>query len=96
MPARFIVPAPLASDLRVFLAAEGIPVEVAEEGEGDVRVVQGSKEDASDFGVLVSGGHILCARALALAPKLGLKTKDLGKILTHLNVKIRSCSLGCF
>jgi len=45
---------------------------------------------------LAPGGRILCADALEMAPLMGIPSKDLGKLLDHLEIKVRSCSLGCF
>jgi hypothetical protein len=41
-------------------------------------------------------GKISCKQALKLAEEEGLSSRDLGKLLNELKVKVASCQLGCF
>jgi hypothetical protein len=92
------VPPALEADIRVFLAEAGIGLAIVPDNEAVVSVlpaVEGPRRDAGP-GTLPSGGTIRCAVALAMAPLLGIATKDLGRLLNHLGIKVRDCSLGCF
>ena len=41
-------------------------------------------------------GRIKCAEALAIAKKLKVPTKKVGKAIDDLGIKIINCQLGCF
>jgi LAO/AO transport system kinase len=41
-------------------------------------------------------GKISCKQALKLAEEEGLSSRDLGKLLNELKVKVAGCQLGCF
>ena len=41
-------------------------------------------------------GNIACAAAFRLAEELSISTRELGKILNRLEIKIKTCQLGCF
>jgi len=41
-------------------------------------------------------GKISCKQALKLAEEEGLSSRDLGKLLNELKVKVAACQLGCF
>ena len=41
-------------------------------------------------------GNINCAQALAIASKLKVPPKDVGKAIDGLGFRIRNCQLGCF
>jgi hypothetical protein len=45
---------------------------------------------------LYVGGSIPCETARTLAPRLGLRLGQMGKLLDHLHIKVRHCGLGCF
>ena len=90
------VTAALAEKLAEFVKAGKLPIEVVSEGSGTVQVVQSEDRQQSDASTLQAGGWIACPDAFALASKLGVPTQAVGKLLNHLDIKIRQCQLGCF
>ncbi len=91
------VPESMSQRAREFVAAEAIPLEVvAGDGGAEVRVVQGAAGQESSSSEWRAGGWIGCAPALDAAGRLGIAAGDLGKLLDHLDIKIRACELGCF
>jgi len=87
----------LAAPLGEFLTAEGIDLALATDGAGDVAVVPtGAERQESTAETVYAGGWIACPTALGLAGKLGIASGQVGRLLDHLEVKIRRCSLGCF
>ena len=50
----------------------------------------------SDLTTIYAGGSIACATAFELAAKLGISQTKMGKLLDHLDVRVRHCQLGCF
>jgi len=92
------VPPVLEAGVRVFLSEAGVALSVVPEAEALVRVlapVEGPRRDA-DASTLPAGGAIRCPVALAMASRLGIATKDMGRLLDHLGIKVRGCQLGCF
>jgi len=53
------------------------------------RIVQAAREEAED-------GRIACAKALALAERLGVSPRLVGEALNEQKIKIVQCQLGCF
>lgn len=99
MPVTLVLPEALFASTQAFIAEAGIPLAIAIEaptGGAVVTVVQGSRGQESEAGQLVAGGRITCALALGLAGRLGLPAAQVGSLLNHLEVKVFSCSLGCF
>ena len=90
------VPESLARPLAAFLKKEKIELEVTVSAEATVRVEQAEHPAPSGMKTLQAGGWIACPIALALAPRLGIGSKELGKILDFLKIKVRDCGLGCF
>ena len=90
-----IVPDSMSGSLREFLDAEGIGLAVSAT-EGIVTIVPCTEHRESSLSTLYAGGWIACATALAMADKLGIASEQLGKLLNHLNVRVRHCGLGCF
>lgn len=82
--------------LQAFLANASIALPLVTQGEAPVRLTTGAPREMCDGATLKRGGAILCSTALQMAPTLGLSPQDLGKLLNHLEIKVRSCSLGCF
>ncbi len=79
-----------------FIAAEGLSIEVVGDGEGTVHIVQSDQRRQSEGRTLEAGGWISCLAARAMATKLSLDGRKLGKLLDLLDIKIRECELGCF
>ena len=50
----------------------------------------------SGLDVLYSGGWISCQNARAVAGKLEIGLEEMGRMLDRLDIKVRSCQLGCF
>lgn len=96
MKKRIRIEASTAGQVREFFNVEGIDTEVVTDGNHDVAVVQCDDRRESDLDTIYSGGWIACETARALAKKLGIPVRQMGKLLNYLAVKIRRCSLGCF
>jgi hypothetical protein len=90
------VPESMAKSLRAFIEAEGLPFEVVSGGECALRVVQSKAGGRSTASELHAGGSITCTLAHELAARLGVKTREMGKLFDPLDIKIRACELGCF
>lgn len=96
MKKRICVDVSIADQLREFLDVEGIKIEVVIDGHCNVTVVQCEDRKESDLNSIYSGGWITCDTARASAKKLGIPVMQMGKLLDHLDVKIRRCGLECF
>ncbi len=90
------VPEGLRDSVRSFVQAESLSIEVVSDGDGAVRVVQGSGRQQSDASTLQAGGWITCAAARAMTSKLRTDGRKVGKLLDLLDIKVRDCELGCF
>ncbi|HDZ20351.1 hypothetical protein LCGC14_0019510 [marine sediment metagenome] len=82
--------------LRRFVEAEGIGIDPVTDPTCDVTIAPGDKGQSSDLTTIYAGGSIACATAFELAAKLGISQTKMGKLLDHLDVKVRHCQLGCF
>jgi len=96
MKKRICVEASIAEQLREFLDAEEIKIKVVTDGSYDVAVVQCDERKESNSDMIYSGGWITCEMARSLAKKMNIPLDQTGKLLNYIDVKIRSCSLGCF
>lgn len=100
MPGVLVVPSDLLLRIEAFVAAEALPLRlVSSPTAGDetlVEVRQGDRDQQSEASVLIAGGRIRCAVALGMAKRLGLPALALGALLDELDIKVGSCSLGCF
>ncbi len=54
------------------------------------------KQIAEELAALVHDNRIPCARALGLAKKLNVPSRDIGQVADELKIKICKCQLGCF
>ena len=90
------VPEGMLKQVSEFVEAKAISLRVVGDGDCTVRVVQSEERLPSTPAVLHTGGWIACATARSMAGKLGIKPRDMGKLLNHLDIKIRNCELGCF
>lgn len=90
------VPESRRKDMESFLQSQKIPLAVVSPEGGDVRVEESVEMMECSGAILYGGGWIRCPGALALARKLGMDPRDLGKTLDFLKIKIKECSLGCF
>ncbi len=90
------VPEDMRAEFVTFLADENIKLTVAESVEGTVRITSGESKRECSESELYSKGWIKCPVARATADRLHIKYKDIGKIVDHLDIKIRECAMGCF
>lgn len=79
-----------------FLSAEGIRVDLVLTDDCTVRVTEADERRRCGLRQLHLGGFIACETARGMAVKLGIRTRQMGKLLDFLNIKVRSCGLGCF
>jgi hypothetical protein len=99
MAATLVVPQTELEALQAFVTAQRLPIQLATQapGQGDfVRVERGDRGRQSQPELLVAGGRIRCAVALGMAKRLGLPALGLGALIDELDIKVGSCSLGCF
>ena len=96
MQATLGVPEALADPLRTFVEAESIPVKVVVGDEATVQVVESEVGQESSVSTLQAGGWIACLTAHQMAERLGVETRQVGKLANHLEIKIKVCELGCF
>jgi len=90
------VPASMAQPLQAFLDTEAIALEITSDQPGDIAVIKCDDHKESNLDTIYSGGWITCERARAAAKKISIPVRQMGKLLNHLDVKIRQCGLGCF
>ena len=82
--------------LQAVLEAEAIGLELTADSAGAAATIRPGERAQSDVDTIYAGGWIECPTAWALAQKLGISVQQMGVLLTHLNVKVRNCGLGCF
>ncbi len=93
---KICVPTSITSPFQEFFDNEGIAVEIVTGRQFDVKVVQCNNQRESNLDTIFSGGWITCGMARSLAKKMKIPLDQMGKMLNHLDIKIRKCSLGCF
>ncbi len=102
MASILVVPPDRVETILAFVRSENIPVQIVGADQTDVagsypvRVVSASAGVQSSAAALQAGGWIACATAFEAARRLGLTPAQLGKLLDHLDIRIRACQLGCF
>jgi hypothetical protein len=96
MQATLSVPESMADSVRTFIEHEKLPLDVVTTEGGTVQVVESAEGEPSTLTVLKAGGAIACPLARRMAPRLGIRIRDMGKLINHLNIRIRACELGCF
>lgn len=82
--------------LKEFFDSEKININISTEPTGDIEVVKCDDSKESTLAVIYSGGCITCEIARSIAKKMNISLSQTGKLMNHLDVKIRRCSLGCF
>lgn len=91
------VPEAMLEALGEFVTAEGIRVNVVSTPDDyTVQVMKADERRRCGLRTLYTGGFIACETARGAAVKLGIRTRQMGKLLDFLNIKVRNCSLGCF
>ncbi len=100
MTGTIVVPQNLQASVEAFVIAQQLPLRVATQAPADtlamINVVSGDRSGEADSDTLVAGGRIRCAVALGMAKRLRLPALGLGALLDELDVKVHTCSLGCF
>ena len=86
----------IAQQLKDLIYNEKIDLEVVTNIQCEINVTTCDERKESNLDIIYSGGWITCEMARSLAKKINIPLAQMGKLLNHLNVKIRSCSLGCF
>ncbi len=90
-------PRELLDVLRAECEKLDLPFKVVDGDDADVVLCNddGQRRDCSAK-VLYRGGRITCAAAFELAGRLDISVRNTGKLLDGLNIRIKSCQLGCF
>ncbi|MGB2986407.1 MAG: hypothetical protein WBE26_11035 [Phycisphaerae bacterium] len=99
MSATLGVPESMLEAVATFVGAEALPlnvVDVVVGSDATVQVVQSEGRRPSTPSVLQAGGWIACGTAHNIAVKLDISPRKVGKLLNHLDIKVRECELGCF
>ena len=96
MKSKICVPDSIASSLQKFLEIERIDLEIVSEQQCDIKIIQCNDRRESNLDTIFSGGWVTCEMARSLAKKMEISLGQMGKMLDHLDVKVRRCSLGCF
>ncbi|MBN1974515.1 MAG: hypothetical protein JW787_12825 [Sedimentisphaerales bacterium] len=86
----------IAENLREFFNTEKINIEVTSEQADNIKIVKCNDRRESDINTIYAGGSISCETARKIASLTGIPLNTMGKLMNHLDVKIRRCSLGCF
>jgi hypothetical protein len=93
---RICVSEELKSGLEGFINENSVGIEVVTEGEATLKAEKCAEPIECTASTLYAGGWISCAMALGLASKLEVESRQFGKMMDHLDIKIRRCQLGCF
>ena len=96
MKATLGVPAEMLEAVVNFVSGAGIALPVVADDDCTVQVVKADERRRCGLRRLYVGGFIACETARGTAVKLGIRTRQMGKLLDFLDIKVRSCSLGCF
>ena len=90
------VPSDLLETTTRFVKTSRLPLAVVTGTPGAVQVLAADAPRRCTPSRLYVGGYIACETARALALRMGLRVAQMGKLLDHLHIKVRSCGLGCF
>ncbi len=90
------VPQSLSDDVLALIEREQIALTVVTDGEAAVRVEPAEPRATCSLDVLHPGGRITCHTARAMASKLQVANRSVGKLLNVLDIKVRHCDLECF
>jgi len=90
------IPETMLEPIANFINAEGIAVDLTSGDACTVEVVNADERRRCGLHRLYPGGFIACETARAMAAKLGIRTRQMGRLLDFLNIKVRNCGLGCF
>ena len=90
------VPEGLREPIADLVNAEGIAVDLVSGEDCTVQVMEADERRRCGLRRLYLGGFIACETARGMATKLGIRTRQMGKLLDFLAIKVRNCGLGCF
>ena len=90
------VPEEMRASISSFVMSEGIPVAVVSDADATVSVVVAGDWTESDETTLCANGWISCAAARAMAVRLKITPREIGRLLDHLHIKVQQCELGLF
>ena len=90
------VPEGLLEPVSDFLSTQGIRLDLVEADDCTVQVAEANERTRCGRRRLCVGGFSACETARGMAAKLGIRVRQMGKLLDFLGIKVRSCSLGCF
>ena len=96
MSVRLQEPEELREKVAQFAQGSGPDLEVVDAEPCDLRVEVSAEKVESQGDTLVAGGWITCPTALAMSAKHHLPVETVGALVDLLQIKVRSCSLGCF
>lgn len=89
------VPESVRDKIAPLVEGDNAPFEIVNE-KAQIRITDPGERLQSLKNRLYVGGWITCAVALTMASELGARPGDIGTLANRLEIKIRSCSLGCF
>ena len=89
------VPESLMTKIAAWKETSGASAELSP-SEGRLRVHESADRLESTIDILEAGGWIGCATAWAMAGKHGLSVNQVGQLVNALDIRIKSCCLGCF
>jgi len=90
------VPEAMLESVSAFCRAADIPLDVVSTGHCSLDVVEAAQRCPCSLSCLYIGGWISCGRAHVIAARLDIQTRQMGRLLSFLNINIRHCQLGCF
>ena len=82
--------------LQEFLRNEDIDLHIVSNSQCEIKIISREEHKESNLNTIYLDGWITCEMARSFAKKINIPLIQMGKLLNHLNVKIKSCSLGCF
>jgi hypothetical protein len=90
------VPEAMLESLSEFCRVANIPLDVVSTGQAGLDVVEAAQRRPCSLSRLYIGGWISCGRAHGIAARLDIQPRQMGRLLSFFNIKIRHCQLGCF
>ncbi len=96
MSVRLGVPETMLESVNAFANDESIQIDVVAANDCAVCVIESDEHLECDLTTLYASGWIACDTARAVAGKLDISTRKMGKLLNCLDIKVRACGLGCF
>lgn len=86
----------ISEELAAYVSDSGVQLDVVDLREAALVVRLSDERRECDLSALYCGGWMSCATARALADKLGIANRDVGRLLDHFDIKVKDCALGCF